>query len=207
MASRGQIPWNKGKIKSVTCGHGDRPHFARGMCRSCYAKNRFLRTDVKAKHLQYQRTPKARAAAKKSQATYRARPEVKAALLINGAKWRADEKHLPFDLDRHAPEIVARLNRGCCEMSGLLFDFRSAGRTPNSPSIDRIRPELGYTYANIRFILWCLNVAFGDWGEETTFQIMRAAMRQPDLRVYSGTSEDSPAHSHVFPPFFVVAPG
>jgi hypothetical protein len=39
--------------------------------------------------------------------------------------------------------------------------------TFDSPSIDRITPEKGYVYTNVRVISRLMNCALGDWGEET----------------------------------------
>lgn len=70
-----------------------------------------------------------------------------------------------FDLHCHIPEIEERVQRGTCEMTGLPFDFHLKGNGWNSPSLDRIVPALGYTYANIRVICFGMNAALGSWGE------------------------------------------
>lgn len=95
--------------------------------------------------------------------------------LIHSARSRAVAKGLPFDLEDHRDLIRDRVYAGVCEVSGLPFDLEAAHKaTWNSPSIDRIRPELGYVYTNIRIICHALNTAIGHWGEEQTALLMQA---------------------------------
>ena len=85
--------------------------------------------------------------------------------LICHARTRAKRRGLSFDLFEHREKIRDRVRSGHCEMTGLPFNF-SAGQTFDSPSIDRINPDEGYTYSNIRIILYGMNAALGNWGEE-----------------------------------------
>jgi hypothetical protein len=92
--------------------------------------------------------------------------------MIRAAKHRAKKSGLPYDLDGHKLVLTDRLNRGC-EVSGVPFQI-TGPRDWNSPSIDRIRPELGYVYSNVRIIIWCLNSLFGYWGEENAATAAKA---------------------------------
>lgn len=93
--------------------------------------------------------------------------------MVGAAKHRAKKAWLPFDLDAYRSEIRARIEAGVCELTGLPFAI-GGDRDWNSPSIDRIEPELGYVYSNVRIILWSLNSAFGYWGEDQ-FEIVARA--------------------------------
>lgn len=93
--------------------------------------------------------------------------------MIRAAKHRAKKNWLPFDLDGYREEIAERLRAGVCEATGLPFSA-SGPRDWNSPSIDRVKPELGYVYSNVRIILWSLNSAFGYWGEDQFEVVARA---------------------------------
>lgn len=106
--------------------------------------------------------------------------ENRARRLVTSAKPRARKKGLPFDLDQHIPEIQARINTGVCELSGLPFTPRGKNGKmgPLSASLDRIKPELGYVYSNIRIICWALNIAFCNWGEDVSRLIFRAMERK-----------------------------
>lgn len=79
---------------------------------------------------------------------------------------RARDKGLPFDLDKHIEDINDRVLKGECELTGIHFDLKRNGEKWRSPSIDRVEPDLGYVYSNIRIILWGLNSALGTWGED-----------------------------------------
>lgn len=56
-------------------------------------------------------------------------------------------------------------------MSSLPFSYSK--RSPNLPSIDRIDPKGPYTKENCRLILWWLNRALIDLGEEYAMQVFR----------------------------------
>lgn len=91
-------------------------------------------------------------------------PQVRASWLVQGCKARAKKKGVPFDIE--TSDVAPALERGVCDMTGLPFTITAGSRGAYSPSIDRIRPDLGYVKGNIRVILWALNAAFGPWGEE-----------------------------------------
>lgn len=65
------------------------------------------------------------------------------------AKYRAEDKGLPFNLEL-TDVPVPRF----CAVLGLRLERNVTGRgpAPNSPSIDRIKPELGYVKGNVRVI-------------------------------------------------------
>lgn len=78
--------------------------------------------------------------------------------LFRGARQRAKENNVPFDLD----EAWAKQRwTGRCELTDLEFsppEKRKGNKLRNfSPSIDRIVGERGYTKDNCRFILWAVN--------------------------------------------------
>lgn len=97
--------------------------------------------------------------------------------LIRGAKRRADAKGLPFDLDAHVDELQRRIDGGMCELSGFPLDL-TMKRGFASPSLDRIRPELGYVYANVRVVCHLINCALGSWGEDALLSVMRSWERK-----------------------------
>lgn len=71
---------------------------------------------------------------------------------VGQAKERAKARSLPFALDRHEPCCVLPDR---CPVLGitLIYGRKSkSGPTPSSPSIDRIRPALGYVAGNVRVI-------------------------------------------------------
>jgi len=52
-------------------------------------------------------------------------------------------------------------------VTGLPFRFGAWGtssKNPVGPSIDRIDSNKGYTAANCRLVLTCVNMALNDWG-------------------------------------------
>ena len=90
----------------------------------------------------------------------------RATILFNAARRRAKLKGLPFDLTREW--VLKQLESGCA-LTGFTFVLER-GRGPGNrhafaPSIDRKIPSDGYTKANCRAIVWCLNAALSTWGE------------------------------------------
>jgi len=75
--------------------------------------------------------------------------EHKAAQMIRNLKVRIKRKNLPCDL-----EVTDIIIPDYCPVLGikLNFDKKTKGPYPDSPSIDRIFPELGYVKGNIRVI-------------------------------------------------------
>jgi hypothetical protein len=93
--------------------------------------------------------------------------------MVRQAKNRAKKRNLAFDLDQYVTELGSRLDAGRCELTGIMFE-RNVGRSWRNPSIDRIVAKGGYTYDNIRIVLFGYNVAMNDWGEKALFTMIDA---------------------------------
>lgn len=104
--------------------------------------------------------------------------------MILMAKRRAAKKGLAFDLDDHREQVIARIEAGHCELTGVPFRAPGAtyGETWDSPSIDRRNPAEGYVYSNIRIICWALNAALGSWGEDKLIEMVAAMQARKQLR-------------------------
>lgn len=95
-----------------------------------------------------------------------------------GAKQRAAQRNMPFDLEKS--EILKKVEIGICELTGIAFDYKSdakAGygrRRPYTPSIDRIDNSKGYTKENCRIIISAMNIALNEWGEEMFLKLAQA---------------------------------
>jgi hypothetical protein len=78
----------------------------------------------------------------------RRRETKRESVLYEQARHRASAKNIPFDIE--LSDIVIP---DFCPILGVPISLETGkGRTGNSPSIDRIRPELGYTKGNIAII-------------------------------------------------------
>lgn len=67
--------------------------------------------------------------------------------LINGAKQRAKKLEIPFNLDFDDLEKIMY-----CPVLNIELDWNANGLQDNSPSIDRIVPEIGYVKGNVRIM-------------------------------------------------------
>jgi hypothetical protein len=102
--------------------------------------------------------------------------------IVRGAIKRSIAKNLPYDPDllEWAPTVWT----GRCALSGIEFRRNvGLGPGPFSPSIDRIRPELGYTKGNCRFILHAINAMKGSGSDEEMLLIARALVSRAALGV------------------------
>lgn len=101
---------------------------------------------------------------------------VKLRRLVQMAKNRASAKQVPFNIDTEYMVALWEENEGRCALTGRPFDIsRPAFQTtnPNTPSIDRIKPSLGYTKGNVRLIVYHLNMALSDYGTEAFEQLCK----------------------------------
>lgn len=99
----------------------------------------------------------------------------RASKLVAAAKSRAALKGLPFDLT--VSWVQEALDSGVCEATGISFDLLS-NRGWNTPSLDQIQANSGYIMENTRVILFGLNAACGNWGENKVIEMANAIMQQ-----------------------------
>ncbi|MGH7971285.1 MAG: hypothetical protein ACREIC_21410, partial [Limisphaerales bacterium] len=94
---------------------------------------------------------------------------------LRSAEHRATKKRVPFALSF---EWVRKHWTGRCELTGLEFILgqRGAGPKAFSPSIDRIKPELGYVDDNCRFVLWAVNAFKAEGDDEQMLRLARALL-------------------------------
>lgn len=83
----------------------------------------------------------------------------------------ARKKGVEFDLDLEW--FTERWKNGVCELSGLPFIVASR-RVPFSASVDRKNPSGPYTKSNCRMIIWWLNMALSNLGEDHALTVFRA---------------------------------
>lgn len=107
-----------------------------------------------------------------------------AGYLLAGARRRASRKGLAFRLSRQWVE--RRLRRLRCELTGTPLVLLH-GRTPFSPSLDRIDPRRGYTPANVRLTALGANVLRGDvLGDDLLITWARDVVAEADRRAARG---------------------
>lgn len=121
-----------------------------------------------------QRKKKARLRANKDIVKHRAKT------LLNGARTRAKNKRIPFNLD--LAWIENKLREGKCEATGLTFLFtqyeESRPKTnPYAPSLDRIDSSRGYTPDNVQLTLLAFNKFKSDMTQHTMIEIAKAIVK------------------------------
>lgn len=72
--------------------------------------------------------------------------------LFVGARSRARLNDIPFDIEE-SDVIIPEF----CPILGIRLEVADTKRTDNSPSLDKIDPNLGYVKGNIQVISWRAN--------------------------------------------------
>lgn len=93
---------------------------------------------------------------------------------------RKSAKILGVSCDLDLKWFSDRIQSGHCEMSGLPFDLVGK-RTPNSPSVDRIDPFGPYSKSNCRIILWWINRALSNLGEDYAIMVFENIIEKRKL--------------------------
>lgn len=176
--------WSEGLTKVCTkCGvekfiGNFRTYTGRGrygrrpLCKIC---QREYEKGWRSQSTEYRRKQRAKrsAAHKIYSREYRAKNRAK--YLIGECRRRCEKRGWAFNLDQYEDAIQARIDAGVCELTGYPLELKPVkGRPFNTPSIDRIKPEVGYVYSNIRVICFAANAMLGDWGEEAALMMVRS---------------------------------
>lgn len=117
------------------------------------------------------------------QCNQRAQRDKRAMCLLAAAKRRAKQKGVPFYVSaEERARLQAVIDGGVCELTGLPFKMDNANALFcwDSPSIDRIRPALGYTDGNMRVVVYGMNAAIGAWGEDVLETMVRSWLDRKD---------------------------
>ena len=97
--------------------------------------------------------------------------------LYVGALNRSKTKNLPFDIDCQYLYELWLLQDGRCCVSGVEFDLERPDEFGhcrwNAPSLDRIKPELGYTKGNLRLVCYQVNAAMQHYGLDHFIEVCK----------------------------------
>lgn len=93
--------------------------------------------------------------------------------LLRRAKHRSKQRGGTFAIGlRH---VLAPLAENRCEATGLPFDFDGG---PFAPSLDQVRPAIGYIPGNVQVVLWAFNRAKNDLPGDVFDRICTARVHQ-----------------------------
>jgi hypothetical protein len=97
--------------------------------------------------------------------------------IMQGAKHRAKVGNFVYDLTE---EWAKERWTGRCEMTGIEFQLGLATADVRmfAPSVDRIKPQLGYTRENCRFILFAVNAMKQDGTDADVFRIAKGIVKR-----------------------------
>ncbi len=108
---------------------------------------------------------------KKHQSDLRKQDWVK--YILKGARQRAKENCIPYDIEHTDIKVPA-----ICPILGIELAFSSGGKSPNSPSLDRVIPSKGYVRGNVRIISWRANRLKMNETDPRIFEAIAAYLRQ-----------------------------
>ena len=118
----------------------------------------------------------------------------RAKTLLYVAQMNAKRCGVPFDL--RIEDIVAKLEAGVCEVTGLRLTFERSTetyRSPRSASLDRIDSQGGYTTGNVRVVCWQYNLARNEYGDEALNELVEALYRKKTISSQAPRGEGSTA--------------
>lgn len=175
-----------------SCGQ-ERPHYLRkgsragqvlGLCLFC-RKERSLayyrrQSAESPEFREKQRLKKKRQYAKNPCSSQKAKNPVQyySVSLMANTRYRAKRMGVEHTITKDW--LVARLQVGLCEATGLPFDMGRSESThcnPRVPSIDRIDSTKGYTPENCQVVMVWYNVAKNDYIEDDILELMRAVVK------------------------------
>lgn len=86
---------------------------------------------------------------------------------VLGAKDRAKNKNIPFDITLEYVQKLWNNQDGKCALSGLPMTYElKCGRTPTNVSIDRIDKTKGYIIGNVQLVCMACNQIKSDMSED-----------------------------------------
>lgn len=91
---------------------------------------------------------------KETRAKHRISEKEKGFQDLSSVKTRAKKKGLPFNLTK---DYLRSITPTHCPVLGILLESGMGNKTDNSPSIDRIIPELGYVEGNVIIVSYKAN--------------------------------------------------
>ncbi len=153
---------------------GDREYLTKQSAASAkYNRSEKGKATTAAKMKQYEESGQMKAW---RQARY-ARPESRAAVLLHGARNRADRAKLECTVK--FDDIYAAIVKGTCPKTGFTFDLSPHAdlrRHPLAPSIDRINSAKGYTPNNVQIVCNWYNLAKHELSEAEMLRFCKAVV-------------------------------
>jgi hypothetical protein len=124
-----------------------------------YRKEYYLKNKQKILDCQKKRRSEKFAQIRETHRKYYSTKDGRLCRLLASAKKRAKESNLPFDLDL---EYLRSISPDICPVFKIQLDWGGWGEknqrpVDNSPSIDKIIPQLGYVRGNVACISWKAN--------------------------------------------------
>lgn len=115
----------------------------------------------------------------RTRARYRAGGDQWKRHTLTGARKRAKRDGVPCTItiaDIEIPET--------CPVLGIPLKINGRGMSPNSPTLDKVRPELGYVPGNVVVISWLANKVKGNLTDPVIFERVAAYLRsQPQALI------------------------
>lgn len=90
-------------------------------------------------------------------------------------KAKCKKKNITYNLtDKYLEDMYK--NQGCkCALTNISFQsFENTSISPYTLSIDRIIPSAGYIVGNVRLVLYAINCALNEWGEDVFKTLCKA---------------------------------
>ena len=118
--------------------------------------------------------------------------------MVRNCKRSAKKRNIVFNLN--VEDLLPAIELKHCQLTGLPFDLNPPKeKTMNlyAPSVDRIDNNKGYTKDNIRVVLWAVNRAVGEDGDEAMLPILKAMINAMEKNVKENSTTPIPEGSYI----------
>ena len=89
-------------------------------------------------------------------------------------RYKKNAKRLKRTFTITRSDILQKLNKGYCEVTGIKFELNTISRSPFRPSVDRKDNSKGYTKDNIQLVCWIYNRTKGDGTHKDVVKLCQA---------------------------------
>ena len=122
----------------------------------------------------------------------------RALLMARNCKKSAKRRNIVFNLT--VEDLLPAVELKHCQLTGLPFDLNPPKeKTMNlyAPSVDRIDNNKGYAKDNIRVVLWAVNRAVGEDGDEAMLPILKEMVKAIEKNAKQNTAAPVPEGSYI----------
>jgi hypothetical protein len=118
--------------------------------------------------------------------------------MVRSCKKSAKRRNIVFNIS--IEDVLPGVQSKNCQLTGIPFNLKPPEKKAMNlyaPSIDRIDNNKGYTKDNIRIVLWAVNRAVGEDGDEVMLPILKEMIKAIEKNAKQNTATPVPTSPHL----------